>query len=38
LCAAIGGYRPEADHEFTDTVIARMIPIGQMLRQSLKGG
>lgn len=34
---------PEADevrssvHEFTDTVIARMIPIGQMLRQSLKG-
>jgi hypothetical protein len=25
-------------HEFTDTVIARMIPIGQMLRQSLKGG
>ena len=24
--------------EFTDTVIARMIPIGQMLRQSLDGG
>jgi hypothetical protein len=25
-------------HEFTDTVIARMIPIGQMLRQSLRNG